>query len=153
MKITYLTGDLFKLADEYGAQYIAHGVNCQGAMRSGVAKQARELYPDIFTAYKEACVAAGEPSRLLGKVQEVVISPKRSILNCFTQLHYGYGGAQYVDYAAIASCITAIDHTCKHKTVFMPKIGAGLGGGDWVTISKLIEELAETFNPVVVALP
>jgi O-acetyl-ADP-ribose deacetylase (regulator of RNase III) len=36
-----------------------------------------------------------------------------------------------------------------HKTVGLPLIGAGLANGDWEVISKIIEEEAVDFEPVV----
>ena len=46
---------------------IAHQVNCQGVMGSGVAKQIRDRYPEVYTQYKAVCEATTDKSKLLGK--------------------------------------------------------------------------------------
>ena len=44
-----------------------------------------------------------------------------------------------IDYEALRSCLNAVAaHT--DSPVVMPKIGAGLGGGDWTVIEKIIDE-------------
>ena len=34
--------------------YICHQVNCQGRMGSGIAKQIRDRWPDVYEAYMRA---------------------------------------------------------------------------------------------------
>lgn len=45
-----LNGDLFKTPFEI----IAHQVNCQGVMGSGVAKQVKEKFPYVYSTYVKA---------------------------------------------------------------------------------------------------
>lgn len=47
--IRIVDGDLFAARD---VDIIAHQVNCQGVMGSGVALQVRKLFPDVFDGYK-----------------------------------------------------------------------------------------------------
>jgi hypothetical protein len=42
--VKIVKGDLLKS----DCQYIAHGVNCQGVMNSGIAKQIRDKYPEVL---------------------------------------------------------------------------------------------------------
>lgn len=51
MSIHIINGDLF----ETTAKYICHQVNCKGKMGSGVAKQIRERYPEVYSAYRLEC--------------------------------------------------------------------------------------------------
>ena len=46
--VQVIEGNLF----DSHAHIIAHQVNCQGAMNSGVAKQVRERFPHVFEMYK-----------------------------------------------------------------------------------------------------
>ena len=34
---------------------IVHQVNCYGVMGSGIAKQVKERYPDVYDIYKSLC--------------------------------------------------------------------------------------------------
>lgn len=147
MKIQYKIGNLLH-ANE---QYIAHGVNSIGIAGAGVAKGIKEYYPDAYIQYKELC-GSKAPTDLLGTVQFIKTSDK-IIINCFTQL--GVGGIQPVSYEALTLCVKAINDEAtvrNFNTVAFPLIGAGLGGGDWKLIEKLIELNSSNFLPVVYKL-
>jgi O-acetyl-ADP-ribose deacetylase (regulator of RNase III) len=61
-----------------------------------------------------------------------------------TQEHYGRTGQKYVDYDAVQTCFQRLRRIMKEgDSVAIPKIGAGLGGGDWKIIEKIIEEEME----------
>jgi O-acetyl-ADP-ribose deacetylase (regulator of RNase III) len=132
MMIEYIKGDLFTT----DCKYIAHGVNCQGVMGAGVAKIVKERFPKAFRTYYNHCSTQDFQSSLLGNV---CISPKENdkvILNCFTQDFYGRNGS-YVSYDALVNCFDAISFA-DISELAMPKIGAGLGGGDWSIIEAII---------------
>jgi O-acetyl-ADP-ribose deacetylase (regulator of RNase III) len=136
--IEYIKGDLF----DTDCKYIAHGCNCQGVMGSGVAKTVRELYPECFKAYSNYCEKhhnLGPPqdsALLLGRIVEWTDGDIH-ILNCFTQDYYGKNGDRFVSYDAVERCFRAISNN-NIPEVAMPKIGAGLGGGDWTIIEAII---------------
>ena len=132
-------------------QNIAHQVNCQGAMRSGVAKQIRERFPIVYSAYKDICNISIKSTDLLGTVHTVVsIEHHKIIHNLFAQDRFGYNGQQYTCYKALQSCF---DNLLKHNLdngIAMPYgIGCGLGGGDWDIVFKMIED---TFSDIDVFL-
>lgn len=157
MAVKIIDGDLFSTS----ARYICHQVNCQGRMGNGVAKQVRELFPDVYKHYKLLCDADKgnrfrlgiQESVLLGRVQFVpeVDCPasediNKRLCNMFAQDFYGYDGKMYTDYNAFNRCLAEIRRRVPAgETIAMPyKIGCGLGGGDWNTIYKAIEqELSE----------
>ena len=62
---------------------IAHGVNCQGVMGSGVAKALYTKWPRVRTEYFNI------KFHHLGTVQSVKIDKNLSIFNCHTQEFYG----------------------------------------------------------------
>lgn len=123
---------------------IVQQVNCQGVMGSGVAKAIRDKYPEVFLHYRAACDEAANPSELLGQSVVVHIPSDDHLLfvhNIFGQLNYGRDGAVYTNYQAldegfklVRECAEVMD-----LPVHYPKIGAGLGGGDWEIISEIIE--------------
>lgn len=45
MPIRYVSGDLFDI--EHAARTFAHGCNCQGSMRAGIARGFRARYPEM----------------------------------------------------------------------------------------------------------
>ena len=47
MPVQIIDGDLFQTH----AKYICHQVNCQARMGSGVAKQVRAKYPEVYNAW------------------------------------------------------------------------------------------------------
>lgn len=118
---------------------IAHGVNCQGVMGSGVAKVLYEKWPTVRFAYLDYCHTRS-PEKLLGRIEEVHTNDKL-IINCFTQLEYGYDKKLYLSYDALERCIVKIKES-GYKEVAIPKIGCGLAGGDWQIVSNIINEIA-----------
>lgn len=128
--------------------FIAHQVNCQGAMRSGVAKAIREKYTQVYTQYREMWSAHRETKicreELLGKTQYVQLynynkpSKPYYCINMFAQDNYGYGG-QFTSIEAFKSCLVDINEKCKDKSVAFPwKIGCVRGGADWDTVLDMI---------------
>lgn len=137
--IEYVKGDLF--AGDHPV--IAHGVNCQGVMGSGVAKLVKEKYPEVYKSYKELCDRYSEKSwmmrPLLGGIQLVPIINGPVVINCFTQNKYGSG--KQVSYDAVDSCFKDIAVYLEDTDEYLaiPKIGAGLGGGEWSIIEAIIK--------------
>jgi len=119
---------------------IAHGVNCQGAMGSGVAKVLYTKWPEIkkeyHKRYDRKLEAGWKPKDFLGYVNIAHTNDNKEILNCYTQLKYGYDGKKYISYDALYDVFSAISK--KYKEVAIPKIGCGLAGGDWEIVKAII---------------
>ena len=142
--VHYVKGNLL----DSDCDYICHQVNCQGAMNSGIAKQIRERWPEVYRAYRknyEHHIQIGvSPEEMLGNIGTVLTDDyKRCIVNMYAQRSYGYDARRYTSYDAFAECLNLISSTISHGfTIGFPKnIGCGLGGGNWKVISALIEEL------------
>lgn len=147
MKIEYIKGNLF----ETDIEHIVHGCNAQGVMGSGVAKIVRD---DYFDAYKFYVEKYNETGLELGDVQFVPANGK-IIVNAITQNLYGKDGRRFVNYEAVANCMYTINRELQVKGVThvaMPQIGAGLGGGNWEIISRIIEDEMTDVQPVVYIL-
>lgn len=139
--VKYVKGDLL----ETHCDYICHQVNCQGVMGSGIAKQIREKWPEVFDEYIRRCNAApsDNPSFwLLGTPQYVIVGDI-CVINMFSQKDYGYDQRRYTSYDAFWECLVDIACTTSvGKSIGFPKnIGCGLGGGDWNIISTMIEDV------------
>ena len=138
--VNYVKGNLL----DSNCDYICHQVNCQGVMGSGIAKQIRERWPEVYDGYKRFCDYINKQGEsLLGRVMVTNRGCPMHIVNMFSQDAYGYDGSRYTSYDAFAHClITLREHVPDDCTIGFPKnIGCGLGGGNWKVISALIEEI------------
>lgn len=139
MIVEYVKGDLLD------APYtIGHGCNCQGVMGSGVAKAIREKFPKAYSRYRSSYENANYKLHL-GDIHFVNCNGK-IIINMMTQDNYGRDGHKYVSYDAIHECFSFLDRMSKdrrmsHEDIAIPKIGAGLGGGDWNVIAAIINSV------------
>lgn len=146
--IKIIDGDLFNSK----ANIIAHQVNCSNAMNSGVAKQIRERYPEVFRAYKNLCTQFERyNSDLLGYCQVVETHDGKCIANLFGQLGYGYDGQQYTDVHALKRSMIKLRNRCsldlENTTIAMPyKIGCVRGGANWDEVYSIIEEIFKDCN-------
>lgn len=120
---------------------IAHGCNAQGVMGAGVALAVKTKYPKAYHSYMHQCNYA---KPLLGSVDLVKISDSLLIANCITQEFYGRDkDHMYVCYQAVDDSFTTLRNKLiqmnTHYDIHIPKIGSGLGGGDWNKISAIIQ--------------
>lgn len=137
MDIDYQYGDILTT----DAKYIAHCVNAQHAMNSGVARAIRDRYPKAYDDYMSSVLSMGK----------VILSKNEphNILHIVGQEFYGRApGHRYVDYPSLRKGIATINKHISEPVAF-PRIGCGLAGGDWVVVAKIIEEEATNFQPIV----
>ena len=133
--IEYRKGDLLDVEEGI----IVHGCNAQGVMGSGVALAVKQKYPDVYKKYRYYYY---ENELKLGTTQFNRINTNLWVVNAITQEFFGKDGKRYVNYAAICeSMLEVFDYArCLDLCVHFPKIGAGLGGGDWNIIEQLIND-------------
>ena len=131
----YIQGDI----TETELKFIAHGVNCQNTMGSGVAKALFTKWPEVKARYHRYFERLGSPEDFLGDISTARIDDLL-VLNMHTQLNYGYDGQRYVSYAAVAKCFTAASILYRGQTIAIPKIGCGLAGGNWTFMEQLIND-------------
>lgn len=143
--MTEIYGDILTSADPnlaYGT-VVCHQVNCQGVMGSGLAKQVRNRFPDVFEAYLDRCMSANGPEDLLGYVQYCSELGEAGyiVANIFGQNRYGRSGC-FTDYIALEKAFKNIAEACPHDVIRIPyKMGCGLGGGDWDTVLAIIKSV------------
>ena len=125
---------------------ILHGVNCQRAMGSGVAKALYSKWPQV----KEGYMKFSKEEMRLGKTASVNVGENLFVINCWTQEKYGYDNTVYASAEAIKGCLQQVMVLCKETQiakVFAPRIGCGLGGLNWDRDVLPIFENAEQKNP------
>lgn len=149
--VKYVKGNLL----DSDCDYICHQVNCQGRMGSGIAKQIRERWPEVYTKYRKEydfwTQQMGRTMSPLGNIDIVRINnSNQSVINMYTQSAYGYDGKRYTSYDAFERALNLIRTYIPDdvKIGFPKNIGCGLGGGDWEIISDLIERILGQTNDV-----
>lgn len=139
---------LFKDVTTIDEGIIAHGVNCQRVMGSGVAKSIRDKWPVVFYQYEK-----NKPA--LGTTHFVEITPVLFVANCYTQDNFGRDSCkQYASLYAIRSSLSEVFNfaAVMDFPLYMPRIGCGLGGLIWDDVQPIIEELEQQYQGVEVTI-
>ena len=146
-------GDLVELALHGHFDVIVHGCNCFCAMGGGIARSIKAVFP---AAYKADCETIPGDKDKLGTATAAECPTESgtvTVVNAYTQYDYA-GPGVLVDYDALARCLQWVAKTYPDQRIGLPKIGAGLAGGDWHEIQKIIEStLGQTDYTVVLFRP
>lgn len=137
-----VAGDLIQLAKRGEFDVIVHGCNCFCTMGAGIAKGIRAAFPAAFDA--DLATSRGDRAKLgTCTFAEVDLNgTPLVVVNAYTQFDYRGSGPK-VDDDAVRSCFRWIRQQHSGKRIGLPKIGAGLAGGDWERIAGIVrEELA-----------
>lgn len=123
----------------------AHGANCQKTMGHGVAKVVRDKIPELNEADQKT------RNNFLGHFSSWVRPGYNQLAaNLYTQFYYGTDKRNF-NYGAFCSALTRLSLSTSMQipdidkdslTLGIPKIGAGLGGGDWEIIEEIVEHMA-----------
>lgn len=139
-ELIFKTGDVF--TSDAGA--IAHGVNTQGVMGAGIAKQFRERYPDMYSQYRRECQFGrlqpggmmaylpghGEFGAVYNIASQRETGPNAKIEWLGAGVYYALKDAESRGFGKIA----------------MPRIGTGIGGLDWEEVEPWLRGLARASN-------
>src|SRR5258708_39956093 len=137
MPAVFRKGDLF--ATE-GLHAFARGCNCAGSMGGGSAIEFRRRWPRMYEEYAARC-ADGRFG--LGDVFPWTEGDD-TVYNLGTQAHW----RKKAQLPALSKSIRRMAELAAHagiERVGLPRIGAGLGGLDWVRVKRILTEVgAET---------
>jgi len=108
-------------------------------MGAGIAKTIKQVFPSAYQADLETVV--GDKAKLgTYSVAQVEVNTKPlAIVNAYTQYQWR-GKGPNADYEAIRQVFRCVKREYAGKRIGYPAIGAGLAGGDWSVITKIIEE-------------
>jgi O-acetyl-ADP-ribose deacetylase (regulator of RNase III) len=143
-----VTGDLVKMAKAGQFDVVIHGANCFHTMGAGIAKTIKQTWPAV---YKSDCTNTRYGDRKkLGTIDPVPVEGGLIVVNAYTQ--YDYRGRYNVDYDAITDAFIALKRQFGGRNLRfgIPKIGAGLAGGDWNLIATLIDDAMDGEDVTVV---
>jgi O-acetyl-ADP-ribose deacetylase (regulator of RNase III) len=125
-------GDIF----QSGCEAICNAVNCIGVMGAGLAAAFRVKYPKMFLEYKEVC-NRGElsPGKLHAWTnpngEPIVINfPTKTDLRDSEYIYIDQGLVALNEYIKVSGI----------KSVAIPALGCGLGGLEWATVLKKIQD-------------
>lgn len=140
--ITYIKGDVTEPVGD-GPKIIAHCCNDIGVMGAGVALALRRKWPSVWTSYRKLFENDQMPA--LGFCQEVLVEEGLTVANIIGQRGVGYDseGDPPVRYMALLAGLKSVGITARGKglSIHLPRLGAGLAGGDWDIISKMIDQV------------
>lgn len=149
-----IDGNLLDMAENGDFDVIVHGCNCFCRMGAGIAKQIKDRYPTACAV--DYMTQSGNP-RKLGTYTSTLQSEANGymfvLINAYTQFTHD-AKTMPVDYNAIKEVMRTINRTYKGCRVGIPMIGAGLAGGDWNIISRIIDnEMIDVDLTLVVYVP
>lgn len=145
-EINYVRGDATQPQGGGGVRIVAHCVNDQGFWGKGFVLALSRRWAAPEREYRRWHSNGGLPSLPfeLGQVQLVEVAPALFVANLIGQLgiHRNREGLPPVRYEALRLGLGRIAEHARqmNASVHMPRIGAGLAGGDWAVIARIIED-------------
>jgi O-acetyl-ADP-ribose deacetylase (regulator of RNase III) len=129
--IHYVDGNIF----ESEAQTLVNTVNTVGVMGAGLAKQFKEIFPSMYSSYREMC----DLKRLQVGRLHLYKTPNKWVLNFPTKVHWNNPSKkEYIEQglSTLAENYSRIGIT----SIALPSLGCGLGGLDFdLFVKPLIE--------------
>jgi O-acetyl-ADP-ribose deacetylase (regulator of RNase III) len=127
-----MQGNLF----DSDATAIGHGVNIDGLMGAGIAKQYARLFPQMYLNYRALCNARNLHA---GEVY-VHQTPNLTIYNIASQDRPGRNARlEWLEAGVDAALWHAAD--MGHSILALPRIGCGIGGLLWQDVRLILERL------------
>lgn len=148
MAISYIKGDATSPDDYGGVTVIAHVCNDAGKWGDELSGSISRKWKDPKEYYK-AQYRFAKKSFKLGKIQWVFVESEFAVVNMIAQEgERSLLNTQPIRYDALESCLNLLAKGClairdesrRKVTVHMPKIGCGIGGGEWSTVGAMIED-------------
>ncbi len=139
--LSYRTGDLIKNVTQ---GTILHSCNSHGVMGAGFARQLREIYPKNYEVYRDWCLRVDHDN--LGKALVIEVLTNTGpllIINAVMQKDFAtMENPRATSYDAVDQIFSDLYgqnvSPAMNDHVQMPRIGAGLGGGNWNIILEII---------------
>lgn len=142
-KIKYVIGDATQpIGDKNELRIITHICNDVGAWGSGFVLAISKRWKQPEKVYRAMS------KYILGTVKTISVDHNLAIANMIAQHNTGLdtSGNPPIRYDALKSALTSLNRFAilNSATIHMPRIGAGLAGGDWKIIETIIEDTITT---------
>lgn len=140
-----IVNDLIDMMLDNQTRYVAHGCNCQCTMRSGFAAAISKYFPEAVEA--DAKTVCGDSNKMGGFTTAFISRNNVQIFNLYTQFRFGKPSDNNFEIEAYRLALTqAISQIPNDTVLFIPAIGAGLGGGDIHQIVEVTKAVIEISN-------
>jgi O-acetyl-ADP-ribose deacetylase (regulator of RNase III) len=134
--IHYNTGNLL----DSEAEALVNTVNTVGVMGKGIALQFKNMFPNNFKLYAQACknkeVKVGQ---LLITEEQALLAGKKIIINFPTKTNWRLPS----EYQYIEAGLTELGRVIREKnikSIAIPPLGSGNGGLDWNKVKHILEK-------------
>ena len=138
--IHYKIGNLL----ESEAEALVNTVNTVGVMGKGIALQFKNIFPNNFKLYNNACKNKEfKVGQLLITEEESLLVGKKIIINFPTKTHWRLPSEyQYIEVGLVELVKVITEKNI--KSIAIPPLGSGNGGLDWNRVKQILEKhLAE----------
>ena len=164
MALKYRVADLLwaaKTANEVNV--IGHGCNCFNTMKSGIAPLIAKAFPGA--ELEDNRTVRGDIANLGTCTRDTCLESKTIVYNLYSQYRFDgrRKGIMDLDYNALGSALRCMAYSLRAQErilgyersewkIGLPKIGAGLAGGDWNKIAPIIEKELAGFDVTIYVL-
>jgi O-acetyl-ADP-ribose deacetylase (regulator of RNase III) len=162
-----IKGDLIELAVSGKAGIIVHGCNCFHAMGSGIAGALAARFPEIPRIDRQT-TAKGDPSKLglyslahvtqetygtgtSGGFPKLALRPLKEPFQCVNLYTQYNPGPDFIP-SIFPFALKELNQDFAGKTLWFPRIGCGIGGGDWLKVEDQLLTLLPDVDVKVVVL-
>ncbi len=130
-----------------------HGANCQRVMGAGIANQVRLQLSPLF--YRDQYDTRTSSERFGSYSAVVLTAGEKTGLKVGVNLYTQYLTGANFDITAFRNSLKSFvfsipENKRPEMTLYMPKIGCGIGGGDWDSVRKAAKSELREFNVVIV---
>merc|ERR1712039_164091 len=148
--VHYVTGDASKAQYGKGKKVIAHVCNDQGRWGKGFVMSITDTWgKHPGKLYRKWHKDGAEAEFALGRVQLITLTDLLSLANIIGQngIKTGSKGPP-VRYDAIEHGLDAVCSMAARDgaSLHMPRIGAGLAGGEWEKIQQILEAMIKRYS-------
>jgi O-acetyl-ADP-ribose deacetylase (regulator of RNase III) len=142
MPLIYVRGDATKPIGT-GNRIITHCCNDRGFWNAGFVKALSRRWSEPERAYRRWAAGAERLPFTLGNVQFVKVEAGLCVANIIGQSGIAHEGQSIapIRYAAIRQGLAYVRDLAVtyNASIHMPRMGAGLAGGQWERIAEIIE--------------
>ncbi len=133
--IKYVRGDATNLDPGAVPIILAHVCNNKGGWGRGFVTAVSKRWKEPEIAYRKMTI------RGLGTVEFVDVDQSLCVANMIAQDGYSQQARPALNYPALAVCLSEVARYARiySADVRMPRIGCGLGGGDWNRVEVIIQ--------------